>query len=111
VDIEPNVDFSFHVVCLSVRVSLDESERILAHYGAVLADRPSRAARDLMNDKHTASFQGCTRRSIADPQPYGLGQWNTKQESNRTQSGAYIMKVFVAGSSGAIGQPLIAENP
>jgi hypothetical protein len=69
VDIEPNVDFSFHVVCLSVRVSLDESERILAHYGAVLADKPSRAARDLMNDKHTASFQGCTRRSIADPQP------------------------------------------
>jgi hypothetical protein len=69
VDIEPNVDCSFHVVCLSVRVSLDESERILAHYGAVLADRPSRAARDLMNDKHTASFQGCTRRSIADPQP------------------------------------------
>ena len=29
-----------------------------------------------MNDKHTASFQGCARRSIADPQPLGLGDEN-----------------------------------
>ena len=48
VDIEPDVDFSFvHMVCLSVRVSLVESERVFAQYGVVLADRPSRVARVL----------------------------------------------------------------
>ena len=48
VDIKPDVEFSFvHMVCLFVRVSLVESERVSAQYGAVLADRPSRAARVL----------------------------------------------------------------
>ena len=49
VDIEPDVDFSFvHMVCLSVRLfHCGDSERVSAHYGVVLADRPSRATRVL----------------------------------------------------------------
>jgi len=45
VDIEPDVEFSFvHMVCLFVRVSLVDSERVSAQYGVVLADRPSGGA-------------------------------------------------------------------
>jgi hypothetical protein len=48
VDIEPDVEFSFvHMVCLFLRVSLVESERVFAKYRTVLVDRPSRAARVL----------------------------------------------------------------
>jgi len=68
-DIEPDVEFIFHRVCLSVCVSLNESERVSAHYGAVLADRPLQVARVYKNGKHTAFFQGRTRKFKAAPQP------------------------------------------
>jgi hypothetical protein len=49
VDIESDVDFNFvDMVCLLIRLShYGVSERVSAHYGVVLADRPSQAVRVL----------------------------------------------------------------
>jgi len=91
VDIEPDVEFSFcHMVCLThaprspfglslrdslsrfarllVRVSLVESERVFAQHGVVLADRPSRVAREYERQTHHL-FQGRACRAKAGPQP------------------------------------------
>jgi hypothetical protein len=57
------------MVCLFVRVSLVDSERVSAKYGAVLADRPFTGSPRIQNDKHTTFFQGGNCRSTIGEQP------------------------------------------
>jgi hypothetical protein len=69
VDIEPDVEFSFcHMVRLSVRFSLVDTERIPAQRGDVLADRFLRIAREYERQTHHL-FQGLACRLKAGPQP------------------------------------------
>jgi hypothetical protein len=64
VDIQANIEFSFHSVCLLVRLHVDESERSSPlSTGIVLAALLTRATRDKMNGKHTAFFKRRPARS------------------------------------------------